>query len=98
MNSKNIGLFLISVAVGIIIFFALTGCASPPERKNYDYEICFRADYCGWLKSKKEKSSLNCGDIDKECRSLERFKNCKKDSFRWPDQKPQECWDKLNGK
>ena len=99
MDSKKIGLFLISVVVGIIILFALTGCKTdPPIRKNYKQETCYRADRCRWEAANSEKNLSGCADLDKECRALERFKNCKDDNFRWADQKPQECWDKLNSK
>jgi hypothetical protein len=91
-------IFGISLAICMMFFL---GCTTPPEKKDFENrpESCYDAAYCKYLSSVSKNSvSSDCADSGKECRALERYVKCKDDKFRSPEQKFQECWDKLNSK
>ncbi|HUT63048.1 MAG TPA: hypothetical protein VMZ04_03725 [Anaerolineae bacterium] len=74
-----------------------------PERENYKIESCYRADLCHWENAnlKDGAALLDCTDVEKECRALEKYIFCSDNhdkNNRWKNHEPDDCWKQLNQK
>ena len=94
---KIISLQIIIFTVMIITVASIQSCSmfvKPPERLAGEPEECYEYRYCKYLAAKGKVVS-DCGVEFDRCCKKRNYIFCQDSNNLWPDDKPQNCWDKL---
>lgn len=87
------------VAIFIVVMATQLSCMSAPDREDYTGRPNACYDFADCLYRNKDNPDKSiCGDIGKECRSIERYEYCRDDSHRPANMDFEKCWLYLNQK
>ena len=82
---KVISIFILSALVFSLVVFVMTGCTTPPDKKDFATRpnACYDFMECLYLNAKNPDKSI-CIPLSMECRAYDRFNFCK-DSKNLPE-------------
>jgi len=83
----------------LIFIIGCASCQKYPDRwvdkkgTPIEPDSCYHYRLCLYYAARRN-AKPECEEQFKKCTKDRDYETCKDDKYRWPNQRPQECWDK----